>query len=118
MADRALTPVIDQFGSSFKLNAVDIRTVAIAEPKVMATIGSINASIGITTGVGGHTLDSGVRIKAKTNEIDVSVVGATAAGDGFHLAEGDEVFIETNQLEKIRVKKGGSSNGTVTFIAI
>ena len=113
------TPTLDEYGNRIKVNAVDIRTVAIALPKVMATISGISTTVvGITSGVGGHTLDSGVRVKAKNNELFVTVKGATAAGSGYHLAEGDEVFIETNQLNNIMVKRSGSSNATVTFIAI
>ena len=113
------TPTLEEYGTSVKVSAVDIRTVAIALPKVMATVTTANANVtGITSAdTGGHTLDSGVRVKAKTNSGFITVAGATLAGDGYYLAEGDEVFVETNQLNKVMMKRE-SSDLTVTYIAI
>ena len=113
------TPTLEEYGTSVKVNAVDIRTVAIALPKVMATVATSSTNItGLTAGVGGHTLDSGVRIKAKTNDGFITISGVTAAGSGFYLAEGDEVFIEVNQLNKVMMTRDGGNNLTVTYIAI
>ena len=113
------TPTLEEYGNSVKVSAVDIRTVAIALPKVMATVATSSTAVtGLTAGVGGHTLDSGVRIKAKTNDGFITVAGATAAGSGYYLAEGDEVFIEVNQLNKVMMTRDGGNNLTVTYIAI
>ena len=114
------TPTLEEYGNSVKVSAVDIRTVAIALPKVMATVATSSTAVfGITTDdTGGHTLDSGVRIKAKTNDGFITVAGATVDGSGYYLAEGDEVFIEVNQLNKVMMTRDGGNNLTVTYIAI
>ena len=120
-ADANRTPVLDvAYGNQFKLNAVDIRTVAITHPKVFGTHNEVPSS-GFTScsvsGIG-QTLDAGVRIKCITSGgVFVAVDGATLDGDGFRLDQGDEVFIETSQLSTVKVKAVSGSSEDITFIA-
>ena len=119
--DANRTPVLDVvYGENFKLNTVDIRTVAITHPKVFGTHTAVPSS-GFTacsvSGIG-QTLDAGVRIKCTSaNGVYVAVDGATLDGDGFFLDQGDEVFVECSQLSTVKVKREGGSDQSVTFIA-
>ena len=116
-ADANRTPVLDvAYGDRFKLNAVDIRTVAITQPKVFGTNTDIDAGIEALATVG-QTLDAGVRVKCTTSDgIFVFLDGATLEGNGFFLDDGDEVFIECSQLSTVKVK-GNAANQQATFIA-
>ena len=120
-ADANRTPVLDvAYGDRFKLNAVDIRTVAITHPKVFGTHEAIpsSGSTSCSVSVIGQTLDAGVRIKCvSANGVFVAVDGATLDGDGFRLDQGDEVFIETSQLSTVKVKAVSRSSEDITFIA-
>lgn len=120
-ADANRTPVLDvAYGDRFKLNAVDIRTVAITHPKVFGTHTAVPSSgfTACSVSVLGQTLDAGVRIKCtSSNGVFVAVDGATLDGDGFRLDQGDEVFIETSQLSTVKVKAVSGSSEDITFIA-
>ena len=115
--DANRTPVLDvTYGDNFKLNAVDIRTVAITHPKVFGTNTDVDNAYEALSQYG-QTLDAGVRVKCTTSGgIFVAVDGATQDGNGFLLQEGDEVFIECSQLSTVKVK-GASNDQTATFIA-
>ncbi len=118
--DANRTPVLDvTYGNNFKLNAVDIRTVAITHPKVFGTHTAVPGGFTACSVSGiGQTLDAGVRIKCtSSNGVFVSVDGATLDGDGFRLDQGDEVFIETSQLSTVKVKAVSGSSEDITFIA-
>ena len=116
-ADANRTPVLDvAYGDQFKLNAVDIRTVAITHPKVFGTNTDIDATYESLSQYG-QTLDAGVRVKCLTSDgVYVALDGATQDGNGFFLDDGDEVFIECSQLSTVKVK-GGAINQQATFIA-
>jgi len=119
-ADANRTPVLDvTYGQNFKLNAVDIRTVAITHPKVFGTHTAVPSGFTSCSVSGiGQTLDAGVRIKCTSaNGVYVAVDGATLDGDGFFLDQGDEVFVECSQLSTVKVKREGGSDQSVTFIA-
>ena len=121
-ADANRTPVLDvTYGQNFKLNAVDIRTVAITHPKVFGTNTSVGANFENVSSSGlGQTLDAGVRVKCTSaNGVFVAVDGATLEGNGFFLDQGDEVFVECSQLSTVKVKREPSSGSdqSVTFIA-
>ena len=116
-ADANRTPVLDvAYGDRFKLNAVDIRTVAITHPKVFGTNTDIDTAYESLSSLG-QTLDAGVRVKCLTSDgVFVALDGATQDGNGFFLDDGDEVFIECSQLSTVIVK-GGANNQQATFIA-
>jgi len=116
-ADANRTPVLDvAYGDRFKLNAVDIRTVAITHPKVFGTNTDIDTAYE-TLSTLGQTLDAGVRVKCLSSDgVYVALDGATQDGNGFFLDDGDEVFIECSQLSTVKVK-GGGANQQATFIA-
>ena len=119
-ADANRTPVLDvAYGDQFKLNAVDIRTVAITHPKVFGTNTGVGAAFeSVSSNSIGQTLDAGVRVKCTSaNGVYVAVDGATLDGDGFFLDQGDEVFVECSQLSTVKVKREGGSDQSVTFIA-
>ena len=115
--DANRTPVLDvTYGNNFKLNAVDIRTVAITHPKVFGTNTDIDTAYESLSSLG-QTLDAGVRVKCLTSDgVFVALDGATQDGNGFFLDDGDEVFIECSQLSTVIVK-GGANNQQATFIA-
>jgi len=119
--DANRTPVLDvTYGDRFKLNSVDIRTVAITHPKVIGTNTAVGTAFeDISPNSLGQTLDAGVRIKCtSTNGVYVHVHGATLDGsDGFRLDQGDEVFIETSQLSTVKVKSVSGSSEDITYIA-
>ena len=116
-ADANRTPVLDvAYGDQFKLNAVDIRTVAITHPKVFGTNTDIDTAYEALSQYG-QTLDAGVRVKCLTSDgVYVALDGATQDGNGFFLDDGDEVFIECSQLSTVKVK-GAAINQQATFIA-
>ena len=116
-ADANRTPVLDvAYGDKFKLNAVDIRTVAITHPKVFGTNADIDTAYEALSQYG-QTLDAGVRVKCISSDgVYVALDGATQDGNGFFLDDGDEVFIECSQLSTVKVK-GGGANQQATFIA-
>ena len=118
--DANRTPVLDvTYGNNFKLNAVDIRTVAITHPKVFGTNTAVGTAFeDVSSNSIGQTLDAGVRIKCtSSNGVFVAVDGATLDGDGFRLDQGDEVFIECSQLSSVKVKSVSGSSEDITFIA-
>ncbi len=116
MVDRALTPVVDQFGSSFKLNAIDIRTQAIPTQKENGTI----TPGGAFAALPGHTCDVGVLVKntaSVTSVVFIKHTGATAANNGFHLRSGEEVFIPTQQLSQVQHKATGVGTLSLSYKA-
>ena len=112
------TPTLEEYGHSIKTSSMDIRTQAIALPKQMGVLGSL----GDFTPLPGHTLDAGVLIKNTSTNVGsftVKHAGATTAGsnDGYFLAQGEEVFIPTNQASQIQVKSVGFGTQQASYKA-
>ena len=47
----------------------------------------------------------------------VKHTGATAAGDGFYLGQGEEVFIPTQQLSQVQHKAAGVGTQSLSYKA-
>ncbi len=112
------TPTLDEYGDRIKVNAIDIRTQAMATPKLMGVLGDI----GSYKGLPGHTLDAGVLVKNTSNTVGDFTVkhsGATtaSANDGYHLAQGEEVFVPTNQASSIQVRSAGVGTQQASYKA-
>tara|TARA_R100000152_G_C6718363_1_gene144755 strand:- start:337 stop:714 length:378 start_codon:yes stop_codon:yes gene_type:complete len=112
------TPTLEEYGLSIKTNAMDIRTQAIAMPKVMGMLSSISSY----TALPGHTLDAGVIIKNASNNVGdfrVKHDGATTqnATDGYCLAQGEEIFIPTNQASSVQVRSTGFGTQQASYKA-
>ena len=116
------TPTLEEYGLSIKVNAMDIRTQAIAMPKLMGELGSISSF----TALPGHTLDAGVLIKnTSTNVGDFKInhtgatLGSPTSGQekGYYLAPGEEVFVPTNQASSIKIKSTGFGTQQASYKA-
>jgi hypothetical protein len=131
MLDANRTPVTNVvYGDRFRLNAHDIRTQAIVHPKVFGTTQGYSSAGYSQMSSFGQTLDQGVRIKmgitsGGPQEIYFKVEGATGDGTAaknaaIRMQAGDEVFIETDNLNKISYQNSVSLNArppVITFIA-
>ena len=134
MLDANRTPVTNvTYGDRFRLNAHDIRTQAIVHPKVFGTTQGYSSAGYSQMSSFGQTLDQGVRIKMGTTpggpqETFIKVEGATGSANvggggnvaAFRMKQGDEVFIETDNLNKISYKNGTSIQSrppVISFIA-
>ena len=90
--------------------------------------GSITSVAGFTTGefsvtnsgltLGGGLLRSGVRIKADAANAETVFIGdeSVSASRGYKLNANEEVFIDVDQLSKVRVMSAGGGE-TLSYIA-
>jgi len=134
MLDANRTPVTNvTYGDRFRLNAHDIRTQSIVHPKVFGTTQGYSATGYSQMSSFGQTLDQGVRIKMGTTsggpqesyfKVEGATGSASSGGGGNNAAirmqAGDEIFIETDNLNKISYKNGSSLNNrppVISFIA-
>jgi hypothetical protein len=101
--------------------AVKVEVTSVAQPAGV-TSGWVNATVGSVTQLTANstTLKSGVHLKTSLNNatsvIYVQSSGAQAAGRGYPLFNGDQIFIELDDLSKIWLS-AETAGGTLYYIA-
>jgi len=102
-------------------SAVKVEVTSVAQPTGL-TSGWVNATVGSVTQLTANstTLKSGVHLKTSLNNatsvIYVQSSGAQAAGRGYPLFNGDQIFIELDDLNKIWLS-AETAGGTLYYIA-
>lgn len=102
-------------------SAIKTEVTSVAQPTGI-TSGWVNATVGSVTQLTGTsvTLNSGVHLKTSLNNassvIFVQSSGSQAAGRGYPLFNGDQIFIEIDNLNKIWLS-AETAGGTLYYIA-
>ena len=93
--------------------------IPLAPPQVLGSNEDVDSSAWENLSLTGANLATGVRVKnygATGAMIQIAGAVAECPTKGFHLEEGEEVFLEVRELSNVFVK-GVGNNATLTFIA-
>jgi len=97
------------------LNAMKVSVVSVAQP-TGATCGRITTSTAVTR-LGDATLKSGVHFKSDLSNTGTTIfVGTDSSGIGYPLYNGDQVFLESDNLNHFWVSASASTSAIVYYI--